>query len=150
MKSTFYIPFLLIALTLGFWSCSEDEYADWKMLNDKWYEEHKNDDGFKMTESGLCYKVIHQGYHRRPNIASTVYVKYTGRFIDGTKFEETTGTTISLSSSIKGWMEGLQMMNGGGRYIFYIPANLAYGEEGSGSIPPHSVLIFDIELLDSY
>jgi len=131
-------------------SCQEDQYADWKILNDSWLEKHKTDSAFVQTESGLCYKVIHQGYLRHPTSSSKIEVKYSGKLIDGTVFDSDDDYTTYLSYMIEGWIEGIPKMQVGGRYIFYIPADLGYGSDGSGTtIPPHSVLIFDVELLGS-
>lgn len=133
-------------------SCKEDKYADWKILNDSWLEKHNTDPGFKQTESGLCYKVIYAGGAdlRRPNSSSKVEVKYKGKLIDGTVFDSSDNATVYLPYMIKGWIEGITKMRVGGHFIFYIPAKLGYGKDGSGAaIPPHSVLIFDVELLGS-
>jgi FKBP-type peptidyl-prolyl cis-trans isomerase len=135
---------------LSFSSCKDDVYADWKILNEKWLETHKNDPGFVQTESGLCYKVIHQGIMRRPSPNSWIVANYTGKLIDGTEFDSGT-YDYYLSNAVAGWKEGIIKMNGGGKYIFYIPADLGYGEDGSGDdIAPHSTLIFEVELVDSF
>lgn len=147
-----HLKYLLILITaISFLSaCNEDEFSDWKHLNTKWLEEHASDEGFNKTESGLYYKIIHksEGYHR-PNLTSVIRVEYTGKLIDGTKFESATIRKY-LYETIAGWQEGLRLMRDGSHFIFYIPANLAYGEDGSGNIPPNSVLIFDLKLLQSY
>lgn len=148
MKRITFLPFLLL-LVLAFSSCEEDKYADWKLLNESWLETHKADSGFKPTGSGLYYKVIHQGYMRKPNSDSNIVVKYKGTLIDGTEFESKDEYSTNLSGMIDGWVEGITKMNVGGRYIFYIPASLAYDADGSGDIPPYSVLIFDVTLIDS-
>lgn len=130
-------------------SCHEDEFGDWAVLNDQWMENHRNDEGFTVTESGLAYKVIHQGYLRYPNNSSVIRVSYTGKLIDGTVFDS--GLYFNyLSSAIKGWQEGIRLMRGGAHFIFYIPAELGYGEDGTGSIPPNSTLIFDVKLIESF
>ncbi|MDD4971521.1 MAG: FKBP-type peptidyl-prolyl cis-trans isomerase [Paludibacter sp.] len=154
MKRTaiaFFITFLFLILISA---CKENVYVDWKLLNDKWYETHKHDPGFITTPSGLCYQVLHQGYQRRPNINSIVIVNYKGSLIDGSIFDSVpTGKSIQLqlSSTVAGWKEGLPKMNAGGRYRFYIPSNLGYDTTSTNSrIPPHSVLIFDVNLIDSY
>ena len=154
MKRTaiaFFITFLFLILISA---CKENAYVDWKLLNDNWYEIHKHDSGFITTPSGLCYKVIHQGYQRRPNINSIVIVNYKGSLIDNSVFDSVpTGKSIQLqlSSTVKGWKEGLPKMNAGGRYRFYIPSNLGYDTTSTkAAIPPHSVLIFEVNLIDSY
>ena len=141
------LKYLIIIITAisCFSSCKEDEYADWGILNEKWLETHANDEGFLKTESGIYYKIIHQSNYRRPNPTDWVRVKYTGNLIDGRKFDS--GTYYKyLYEAIAGWQEGLRLMRDGAHFIFYIPANLAYGEKGSGIVPPNSVLIFDMKL----
>jgi FKBP-type peptidyl-prolyl cis-trans isomerase FkpA len=141
--------FFLITTILVFSSCNENEFVDWKNLNNKWLEEHADDEGFSKTESGIYYKNIHPGYYHQPNPGSVVIVEYTGKLIDGTKFDSGTYSNY-LYEAIAGWQEGLRKMKDGGHFIFYIPANLAYGEDGKGLVPPNSVLIFDVKLLQSY
>ncbi len=105
----------------------------------------------KTTKSGLQYEVIKPGKGKSPKGSNTVSVKYVGKLIDGTEFDRSPeGETVSfpLDAVIAGWTEGLQLMKEGGEYIFYIPANLGYGERGSGEvIPPNSVLVFNVELV---
>lgn len=154
MKQIALIPSLFLLFILFFSSCEDDRYADWKILNDDWLEAHKSDSGFVQSESksGLYYQVIHQGYMRKPGAYSNIEVKYEGKLITGTVFDKTDDDETlktNMASVIAGWTEGVAKMNVGGRYKFYIPAELAYGEDGSGSIPPHSVLIFDITLVAS-
>ena len=152
MKRIATFPLLLLLTVLVFTSCEEDNYADWKILNDNWLEVHKTDPGFIETNSGLCYKVIHQGATKKPNSSSNIDVTYTGKYINDVVFDETEDDEIletNLSGTIAGWTEGISKMNVGGRYIFYIPASLAYGDDGFGTIPPHSVLIFDVTLVAS-
>lgn len=103
------------------------------------------------TESGLQYEILSQGSGPKPTSSSTVEVHYEGAFINGTQFDSSykRGESISfpLNRVIKGWTEGVQLMQVGSVYKFYIPSDLAYGSQGKGSIPSNSVLIFKIELL---
>lgn len=127
---------------------------DWKLMNDRWYttleDSLKKDTLFHKTSSGLYYKLIHQGNQRHPNPQDRVYVKYTGSLIDGSVFDSGTAELL-LSSTVPGWKEGLPLMQDGGRYIFYLPSKLGYDTATSYvKIPPHSVLRFDVELLESY
>ena len=147
-RITFPALFLLL-LTLVLSSCKEDTYIDWKILNDNWYAKHNTDNGYLRTESGLCYKVIHQGLLRKPNSSSNITVKYSGTLINGLKFDSSDSYTTNLSNMIRGWIEGVSKMNVGGHYLFYIPADLGYGKTGKGTIPPYSVLIFDVTLIAS-
>ena len=104
------------------------------------------------TPSGLKYIVLQEGTGNKPVATSNVKVHYTGMFLDGKVFDSSVqrGETIDfgLNQVIKGWTEGLQLMNEGSKYKFYIPSNLAYGERGAGGvIPPNADLIFEVELI---
>lgn len=119
----------------------------------KFLEENKKNSDVKVTESGLQYKVITMGTGEKPSATSKVTVKYKGTLIDGTVFDSTDnngGEPISfgLNQVIRGWTEGLQLMPVGSKFIFYIPSDLAYGDQGAGNvIPGGATLIFEIELL---
>ncbi len=108
-------------------------------------------DGIKTTESGLQYQVVSEGKGDKPTADDKVTVHYTGTLIDGTKFDSSVDrgqpATFMLKQVIKGWTEGVQLMTVGSKFRFYIPYDLAYGERGSGQIPPFSALIFDVELI---
>jgi len=154
MKQTSIIFFITFIFLIIMSACQENMYMDWKLRNDSWYSVHKSDPGFITTPSGLCYKVIHQGVQRFPNTNSYVLVSYKGTLIDGSIFDSTaTGTTstFSLSSAIPGWKEGLPKMQSGGNYIFYVPSKIGYDTVSTNAaIPPSSVLIFNVHLIDSY
>lgn len=110
-------------------------------------------DSMQVTESGLRYEVIKEGTGEHPTATSTVTVHYTGKLPDGTVFDSSYArnepTSFPLNQVIPGWTEGLQLMNKGAQYRFYIPAELAYGAQGvPGAIPPNSPLIFEVELID--
>ena len=118
----------------------------------KFLEENKKEPNVKVTASGLQYEVITQGTGAKPADTSKVKVHYEGFLLSGFKFDSSRdrGEPISfgLNQVIKGWTEGVQLMQVGSRYKLYIPYNLAYGEQGAGqSIPGGSTLIFDVELL---
>ena len=112
--------------------------------------ENLKKEGVQATESGLQYTIIEAGNDVKPAATDTVWVKYTGTLIDGTKFDENQaadGTRMLLNRVIKGWTEGLQLIGEGGKIKLYIPADLAYGENGSRGIEPNSALIFDVDLV---
>ena len=120
----------------------------------KEYEE-KHGKTFTSTESGLQYLHITEGEGAQPASASaTVNVHYEGKLPDGTIFDSSfdRGEPISfpLNGVISGWTEGLQLMKVGGKTVFILPPDLAYGEAGAGgSIPPNATLIFLVELLET-
>ena len=113
--------------------------------------ENAKKEGVKQTASGLQYKVITAGTGKSPKATDVVEVNYEGKLIDGTVFDSSyeRGEPIEfpLNQVIAGWTEGLQLMKEGGKYEFYIPADIAYGEAGNAGIEPNSTLIFTVELL---
>jgi FKBP-type peptidyl-prolyl cis-trans isomerase len=114
--------------------------------------ENKTKPGVITTASGLQYEVIAEGTGARPGAGDTVQVHYEGTFLDGTVFDSSYSrgepAEFPLGGVIPGWTEGLQLMTEGSTYRFFIPSDLAYGTQGSGSaIPPNSTLVFKVELL---
>ncbi|MBD5256762.1 MAG: hypothetical protein HDS50_03905 [Bacteroides sp.] len=112
----------------------------------------KADPSIKTTESGLAYKVNKQGTGATATETSNVTVHYTGKLIDGTVFDSSVDrgepANFAVTAVVPGFGEGLKLMNKGAKYTLYIPAKLAYGNNGAGSIPPGSTLIFDVEVID--
>ena len=110
--------------------------------------------GWIKTESGLLYKVVAEGDGKtKPSKADTVVVHYTGTLVDGTKFDSSVDrgqpAEFGVGQVIPGWTEALQLMSKGAKYQLAIPSDLAYGPNGAGAtIPPNSVLLFDVELID--
>ena len=114
--------------------------------------ENAKREGVVVTESGLQYEVLTAADGDKPAATDTVTVHYHGTLVDGTVFDSSVerGETISfaLNRVIPGWTEGLQYMSKGSKYKFFIPSELAYGPRNAGKIPPHSTLIFEVELFD--
>jgi FKBP-type peptidyl-prolyl cis-trans isomerase FklB len=110
--------------------------------------------GVIQTASGLQYEVIKEGTGAKPVATDTVSVHYEGFLLDrSTPFDSSRDrgepTSFPLNRVIKGWTEGVQLMAIGSKYKFYIPYQLAYGEQGSPpTIPGGALLIFDVELID--
>lgn len=104
------------------------------------------------TGSGLQYEVLREGTGEKPGATDSVTCHYKGTLLDGTVFDNSYDrgepVTFSLAGVIKGWTEGLQLMNAGAKYKFYVPYNLGYGSTDYGPIPGGSALIFEVELLE--
>jgi len=113
--------------------------------------QNKTKAGIKTTASGLQYEVITQGEGAKPAATNKVTVNYKGTLLDGTQFDSSYDRgepiTFGLSQVIPGWTEGVQLMQEGSKYRFFIPYDLAYGGRAAGSIPPFSTLIFEVELI---
>lgn len=111
--------------------------------------EKAKEEGVVKTESGLLYKVVKAGQGEKVQANQRAKVSYKGSLIDGTQFDANASATFSPAGVVKGFGEGLQLMQKGGKYILYIPAELGYGVRGGGDkIPTNSVLVFEVEVLD--
>lgn len=130
----------------------EKESAEREKANSKLLEENSQKAGVVTTPSGLQYKVVSEGKGAKPKATDRVKVHYEGKLADGTVFDSSIKrgepVEFGVTQVIPGWTEALQLMPVGSKYQLTIPANLAYGADGAGPIPPNSVLIFDVELLD--
>ena len=120
---------------------------------EKFLAENAKKDGVQVTESGLQYSVIKEGTGKSPKATDTVVCHYEGFLTNGTVFDSSIQrgepATFGLQQVIAGWTEGLQLMQEGAKYRFFIPYLLAYGEGGAGAaIPPYAALIFDVELIE--
>ena len=102
------------------------------------------------SDDGFYYKITDPGSGSSPGLCSNVSIFYTGELTDGTIFDGTTTVPVyfSLNQLISGWQLGLPLLKKGGSMMLYLPPSLAYGSRSSGQIPPNSVLIFEIELVD--
>lgn len=123
-----------------------------KQDGENFLAENGKKEGVITTASGLQYQVLREGNGQSPKATDTVECHYEGTLIDGTKFDSSYDrgqtATFPLNQVIAGWTEGLQLMKEGGKYRFFIPYELGYGERGAGaSIPPFSTLVFDVELV---
>jgi FKBP-type peptidyl-prolyl cis-trans isomerase FklB len=106
--------------------------------------------GIVTTASGLQYKVNSSGKGKQPKATDTVSVNYRGTLVSGKEFDASHGTpvTFPVNGVIPGWTEALQLMHEGDKWTLYIPAKLAYGDQGAGpDIGPNQTLIFDVELV---
>ncbi len=123
-----------------------------RKIGNAFLAQNAKEKGVFTLKSGLQYKIIEKGEGTKPEATDIVKVHYTGSLIDGTVFDSSKkkGKPIEfpLNRVIKGWTEGLQQMSPGAKYMFYIPADLAYGDRDRKPIPPGSTLIFEVELLE--
>ncbi|QIA65287.1 FKBP-type peptidyl-prolyl cis-trans isomerase [Vibrio astriarenae] len=153
-KTIIAVIILAISLFLLYRNMQNSKAADQNQAKGiAFLESNKAKEGVITTESGLQYEVLHKSDSgEKPTADKRVKVHYHGTLIDGTVFDSSVdrGTPIDfgVTQVIKGWQEGLQLMDKGDKYRFYIPSQLGYGNRGTGPIPPASVLIFDVELID--
>lgn len=131
---------------------AEEQAKAAKAEGENFLAENAKKEGVKTLPSGLQYKVLREGDDRKPSATDKVECHYEGTLINGEVFDSSyrrgETATFGLNQVIKGWTEGLQLMQEGAKYRFFIPYNLAYGEHGAGqSIPPYAALIFDVELI---
>jgi len=158
MKKIIYIALAMLALT----ACKQDDYVDWKSLNEAWMEHNSTQPGVVTTASGLQYKQLNPSPNpteSRPNYNSTVIVDYKlylissyGGYSIGNALQEGTESAFLLQQVVPGFSEGLQKMRLHDDYMLYIPYSLGYGAEATGSegfygyIPPYSTLIYEVHL----
>ena len=115
--------------------------------------ENAQKEGVVTLPSGLQYEVITEGNGKKPSATDRVKCHYEGTLIDGTLFDSSIKrgqpAVFGVNQVIKGWVEALQLMGEGSKWRLYIPSELGYGAQQAGEmIPPHSTLIFDVELIE--
>lgn len=124
-----------------------------KAAGDAFLTANAKNPGVQILPDGLEYLVVTNGTGAMPTPADTVTVNYRGTLIDGTEFDSSykrgQPASFPVGGVIHGWTEALEKMTVGSKWKLFIPAELAYGERGRPGIPPNSVLIFDIELLNT-
>lgn len=130
----------------------EAKYGKNRIEGEEFLKANAKKDSVVTTESGLQYKILTVGTGAVPTATQKVKVNYEGRLIDGTVFDSSykrnQPATFACNQVIKGWTEALTMMPVGSKWELYIPQELAYGAREAGKIPPFSMLIFTVELLD--
>lgn len=141
------------ATVQAFFQRKEEEQAKTAQADGKKFlEENAKKPGVVTLPSGLQYEVLRQGDGKKPKATDEVECHYEGTLINGQVFDSSyrrgQTATFPLNQVIKGWTEGLQLMQEGAKYRFYIPYELGYGASGAGqAIPPYATLIFDVELV---
>ena len=153
-------------------SCGDNHFATWRAYNESWYDDYKTNHVYKDTNvvrtqilpSGIIIESYHDGFGAIPKAtddpvvgkSSDVYVSMTGYLADGSQFLMRGTVTYAVSDLVVGLQETFKLMRQGSHWKVTIPSDMGYGEEGSvGSsnqnifnVPPYSVLVFDIELID--
>ena len=124
-----------------------------KAAGEAFLAENGKKEGVVTLPSGLQYQVLKEGNGKKPSATDKVVCHYEGTLIDGTIFDSSykrnEPATFGLNQVIPGWTEGVQLMQEGAKYRFFIPYKLAYGERGAGAqIPPFAALVFDVELIE--
>ncbi|MDA3928379.1 MAG: FKBP-type peptidyl-prolyl cis-trans isomerase [Prolixibacteraceae bacterium] len=114
---------------------------------------NKSEEGIVVLESGLQYKVLTEGNGPKPKASDKVKCHYHGTLVNGTVFDSSVErgqpAEFPVNGVIGGWIEALQLMTTGSKWRLFIPAHLAYGDNGAGgAIGPKATLIFDVELLE--
>lgn len=123
-----------------------------KVAGEAFLAENTKKENIVTTASGLQYEILAEGEGPSPSATTSVTVHYKGTTLDGKEFDSSYSrnepATFPLNRVIAGWTEGLQLMNAGAKYRFFIPSELAYGQRGAGAdIGPNAALIFEVELL---
>ena len=132
---------------------SQEQAAKAKEEGARFLAENAKKEGVVTLPSGLQYQVLREGNGKKPKATDQVRCHYEGTLINGTVFDSSykrgEPAVVGLNQVIKGWTAGVQLMQEGAKYRFFIPYNLAYGERGAGQqIPPFAARIFDVELIE--
>ncbi len=152
MKTVLLSAVIVMAVLSG--GCLKDKTCDTVSVDsqDAAMQSYIAANGMTATKhsSGLYYQIINPGSGATPNGSNTLKVKYTGKLTNGTVFDSQTSTpyTLTLAQVISGWRIGLPLIQEGGIIKLVIPAALGYGCATVASIPPNSILYFEIELVD--
>lgn len=143
MKKLFLLCVLAICV-----SCSSDD-VDYTAENEADIQAYIANSSltFKKTSTGLYYAIDAVGSGVYPSFNSNVTVGYKGYFLNETIFDQSSEATFNVGGVVPGFSEALRMLKPGGNGTFILPSSLGYGTRGQGSIPPGSVIIFDINLI---
>lgn len=145
-----YFSMILLGLLI-LTACGKDQQE----IDDEIIRDYLSDNNLEAEYhgSGLYYQIINEGSGIRPDLMSDIKIRYKGYLINGNVFDETAEDGVyeeKLYNLISGWQIGVPLIKNGGEIILYLPSELGYGEGTFGIISPNSVLIFEIELLDSW
>ena len=148
-------PFLLTALCcLALMACSRSAaQSDASAAGTAFLAHNAKAADIHVTASGLQYRILQSGpaAGAHPGDNDEVKVNYEGKLLDGQVFDSTyergAPATLEVGGVIPGWQEALKLMRPGDTWLIYLPATLAYGDQGAGPIPPGSTLVFKLELI---
>ena len=153
-----YVVLVLIALAVFFYSRHSNKKNSAAALENAaisqtFLTQNKTIEGVTETASGLQYQILQRGKGtEHPTASSKVTVHYHGSLLDGTVFDSSVDRdkpiSFGLNQVIGGWTEGVQLMVVGDKFKFFIPSELGYGDKAAGKIPPGSLLIFEVTLLE--
>ena len=150
---------LLSVIVLGLSACKKVDFVtEQAAIDDAKIQAYMTANNITATKdaSGIYYKVLKTGTGAYPtSTASTIQVAYTGKYLNGTTFDQSSNFVTKLSDTIKGWQIGmlkvnagtLGVSNSGGRILLIVPSALAYGTTGSGALAANTVLAFTIDLI---
>ena len=139
---------IVIAVLLAFYGTAEAVAT--KGTNAQFLAWNAHQPGVKTTADGLEYRLLKAGDGKdHPTDQDVALINYIGKLRDGSTFDASKQPTpLPVAGSIKGFSEGLKLMTKGARYRFWVKPELGYGSQGAGPIPPDSVLVFDVDLVD--
>ena len=143
--------FLLFAVIVG--ACKKDDENDQIAIDDAIIKKYLSDNDIDASEheSGMYYVIEKEGSGGHPNLSHTVVVDYKGYLTDGTVFDESANAVeMPLAGLITGFQIGVNLLKPGGSGTFFIPSTLGYGNKQVGDIPPNSVLIFEVVLVEYF
>lgn len=124
-----------------------------RKMGEDFLEKNRKKEGVLETDSGLQYLIVEEGEGDSPDANAIITVHQRCQLVNGTIIEDTyrenEPSEVKMNELIEGYQEGIQLMKKGARFKFFIPWELAWGKNGTGSkIPPYSLLIFDVRLVD--
>lgn len=149
MKKILSILLLLTVIV----SCDKDDTSERIEIDDQLINDYLNENNISATQddSGLYYVITKEGSGGHPGMGHTVLVDYKGYLMNGDVFDQSSNAIeLQLSQLIVGFQIGVSLLKPGGSGTFYIPSQLGYGDKQVGDIPPNSILIFDVELVEYY
>jgi FKBP-type peptidyl-prolyl cis-trans isomerase len=149
-----FLAMLLVALPMAAVPVHAADDALSAEANQAFLAANAKKPGVIVRPDGLQFKILRNGFGKRPYLTDSARVYYTGMLINGTVFDGTSPglpATFKVNSVIPGWIEAMTLMREGDHWQLVIPPNLAYGDRGAGNgtIPPNQVLVFDLQLIST-